>query len=236
MKILLTLFVLLFSSSVVAEDDTIPDYCYYVDGVKTKNVDISKDGCYITIEADAVVSGKFDPNSITGIFGIEFGKNIQDYELDIAEEKKIDWFDSLSAEEIEEWTYIIPIKKNIYFSEYIIKSPVSSYSNIISQIAAIGSLDTETCNIAINKITQIFYNNYIEFYRIDIQTDINNKRIYFDPKVYEQFVVGQSYMLELSCFDGSIIIKLINLYLQNTIKKQINTEIYHQLNTENILN
>ena len=101
MKTLLTLFVLLFSSSVVAEDDTIPDYCYYVDGDKTKNVDISKDGCYITIEADAVVSGKFDPNSITGIFGIEFGKNIQDYELDIAEEKKIDWFDSLSAEEIE---------------------------------------------------------------------------------------------------------------------------------------
>ena len=56
MKTLLTLFVLFFSSSVVANHDTIPDYCYYVDGVKTKNIDISKDGCYITIKPDAVAT------------------------------------------------------------------------------------------------------------------------------------------------------------------------------------
>ena len=37
MKTLLTLFVLFFSSSVVANHDTIPDYCYYVDGVKLRS-------------------------------------------------------------------------------------------------------------------------------------------------------------------------------------------------------
>ena len=58
----------------------------------------------------------------------------------------------------------------------------------------------------------MFYNNYIEFYKIEIETDINNKRIYFFPKVNEPGVAGQSYELKLSCFDGSIIIKLIKGY------------------------
>ena len=238
MKRLIFIIVLFLSHNLSAK--SLPNYCYVIkDNIQT--IDLTLQGCeYPVNEADAVVSVSLSPNAITGMFGIKFLENIEDYKVHIKNTDSIEWYEWLINDGKKRWINIVPLKKNINFTHYLINTPPSDKINTITQIAAAGEMKNKNlCVKTIDKIRESFFTKHFKFYKAEEEIkDLAYRKILFLPKknTYQMGFYFPIIELKLSCHNQAISIRLKNLTLEKYLMNGLRIIELNNINVENIVN
>jgi len=161
MRYLVCLYFLFFFYSVSVNANKEPESCYKNLG-NISVLDLSLEGCeYNEDMPDAVVIPPLSPNSINGIFGITVPSKIQNYKQSLEPTKSKHFHEILYFNPKYKWFKITPIKKNDNFIDYYVYSP---NVNQVTRITAIGLMNKDLCQIANNKIFDLFGSKYKEYY------------------------------------------------------------------------
>ena len=196
---------------------------------------------------DAVVTVPLSPNSINGIFGITVPSKIQNYKQSLEPTKSKHFHEILYFNPKYKWFKITPIKKNDNFIDYYVYSP---NVNQVTRITAIGLMNKDLCQIANNKIFDLFGSKYKEYYYFENLNTLgeNIKSVDYIPKkqssLYEHFYSAR---LNITCAANEIQIQLLFQELEKGIlyaekrkidlkKEEEYNDSYKKINVDNILN